>query len=46
MLLFLLGVVAGGFISMVIMASLFISSREEELSERLFHNLTACNEKK
>jgi len=45
-LLFLLGVMAGGLISMIIMAILFIGSREEERSERLLKNLTACNDKK
>jgi len=45
-LLFLLGAMAGGLISMIIMAILFISAREEEQTERLFHNLTACSEKK
>jgi hypothetical protein len=38
--------VAGGLISMVIMAALFIGKREEQQSERLFGSLTACNEKK
>jgi hypothetical protein len=45
-LLFLLGVMAGGLISMIIMAILFIGAREEEQSERLFDNLTAGKQKK
>jgi CHASE1-domain containing sensor protein len=42
LLLFLVGMVAGGLISMVIMTILFVGSREDEISELSLRNLTAC----
>lgn len=46
MLLFFLGVMAGGLIGMIIMAMLFVSAREEQRSDLLLRAVNSCGESK